>query len=145
MREKVAARDKGKHGIAEDRGDGQAPWDPADTTIDCQIDVIDSPRSPDEFAHQHEKRDDGEIEIAQRLGGGARHHRLNHMHVLGDQIDAEHAGDPQGDRNVHAERDQHRHADDEYGCCRDVKHRRNGLSSLKTSQASSWSGAKTST
>ena len=61
------AGDEGKQRVAEHGGDRQPSGNVAQAAIDALVDVGDRAGAADEFAHQHEQRNDREHIVAQRL------------------------------------------------------------------------------
>jgi hypothetical protein len=115
-------RDKGENGVAQHCGNRQASRYAPQAPVDAHIDVGHGSRLADEFPHQHEQRYDGKFIGAQGLIGGIRQHLLHDHEVAGDQVDSERAGDPQGNGDVNAQRDQDQQADDQDERDVDVKH-----------------------
>jgi len=85
--------------------------------VNCPVDVGHGPRLADEFAHEHEQRDDGELVGAQRFISRAREHVQDDVEVsTRDEIDAERTRHTQRNGDMHSEHDHHQEADYQYGC-----------------------------
>ncbi len=121
------AGDEGKQRIAEHGSDRQPSGNVAQPAVNALVDVGHRARAADEFAHQHEQRNDREHVVAQRRIGGRAEHAGDHVHVAGHQIEAERAGHAERDGDMHAQRHQHQQADDQDGGDTDVEHSKRPL------------------
>ena len=121
--------DERKQRVADHRGDGQAAGNPVQQAVDAAVDVGHGSRLADEFAHQHEQRDDRKDIGADGLIGRRRQHALDGMEGVGvgagDQEDAERAGHAERDGDVNADGDQDDKTDDQQNGGIDFEHRTN--------------------
>ena len=85
--------------------------------VDAAIDVGHDSRLADEFAHQHEERDDGEDIIANGFVSRRRQHGLHGVECVGvgagDQKNSKRAGDAERNGDMNADHDQADKTDDQ--------------------------------
>jgi hypothetical protein len=80
------------------------------------------PRDGRERAHEDEQRDDGEHVVVEPVVGRRLEEAKRHAPFSRDQVDAEHAGECEGDADVHPDQDQDEDQHGRYGADQDRVH-----------------------